>query len=113
MAWYKNFKVRTKMLLAFIVVIALVACAGVYLITSLKTIDDNYSAAMSLTEERIDHIFTSKDRFSRARMIMREAFYPDVTKDDLVRLQTELDAELNELTKELKALYEVAAPAVQ
>jgi len=80
---------------------------------SLRNVNDSYSEAMELTGMRIEHIFTSKDHFSKARMILRDVFYPENVAEDLVRISADLDRELDAFTEEMNGLHEVAAPAVQ
>ena len=113
MMWFKNLKVRSKLLISFTLIIFLAACTGVFIIMSLRNVNDSYSEAMELTGLRIEHIFTSKDHFSNARVIMRDVYYPENVAEDLLRLSAELDKELDILTEELYSLHEVAAPAVQ
>ncbi|MDR0249190.1 MAG: response regulator [Oscillospiraceae bacterium] len=113
MAWYKNLKVGTKLLLSYLVIFAAAVGVGAFTLINMKIIDGNYAEAMDLTNRRMTHIFASKDHFSKARMITREVYYPDNTRGDLLRLSAELDAELDILITELNALHEVAVPLTQ
>ena len=112
MNWFKNLKVRSKMLLSFILVIMLAAGAGVFILTSMRSIDSSYENALLLTGQRMQRIFASTDHYSRVQMIIREIYYPQNTRDDLNRLSLELEKELDSFAEELKRLNEVASPAV-
>jgi len=79
----------------------------------MRNVDNSYSEAMRLTGVRIEHIFTSKDHFSKVRLIMRDIYYPENEAEDFKRISVELDKELNSLTTELTGLHEVAGPAVR
>lgn len=113
MNWYKNIKVRSKLLVAFIVILALSLSAGVFSVTELHTIDKNYSDAMDLTSNRIEHIFSSRGNFAQTRLYLREIFYPEQTREGLLQLTKLMDSELDALTGNLNELYKIAAPAVQ
>ena len=108
MNWFKNLKLRKKLLLAFIIVLIFAISAGAFSIIQMQSIDESYAEAMDLTSQRIGYIFASKDNLSRARMIMREVFYPDTTRYDLHRLSAELSNEMNMLESQLRSLQNVA-----
>jgi len=113
MVWFKNLKVRNKLLLSFMVVVLLAVAAGVFVLVNMDNISGSYSNAMELSSQRIEHIFASKDHFTKARMMIREAYYPDNTREDLIRLSDGIDAEMNVLAESLNRVYEVAPPDVQ
>ena len=113
MKWYKNIKVRSKLLVAFMLVLVLSIGAGVFSISELNAIDTNYSGTMELTSKRIGYIFTSRDSFMQTRLYFREIFYPEQTREDLIRLSELMDFELDVLTENLNAFYEIASPIVQ
>jgi len=113
MIWFKNLKVRSKLLLAFVLVILLAAGAGVFILTKMIEIDDEYSSVMEITSHRIEHIFAAKDQISKVRIILHETVYPENTRDDLDRLSAELEKGLDSLHRELSDLHDIAAPAVQ
>ena len=46
MFWFKNLKVRYKLLIAFTIIIALAASAGTYIITGMKNVNDSYADAV-------------------------------------------------------------------
>jgi len=111
--WFKNLKVRSKLLISFTLIILLAALTGTFIITGMINVNDSYTDAMDLTGMRIEHIFKVKDYFSKARMALRDVYYPENDVDDLARLSAELDKALDALTEELNSLHIIAAPAVQ
>jgi len=113
MMWFKNLKVRSKLLISFILIIVLAAGTGVYIIINMKNINDSYTEAMGLTGLRITQIFAGKDHFANARLLVRDVHFPENNADDLNRLSAELDKILDELIDELNVLHNIAAPAVQ
>ena len=113
MFWFKNLKVGGKLLLSYIVVLAIVIGAGVFVLLSMKSISTNYSTTMYLTQKRMSYIIASEIHLAGTRVIMREIFYPENTRDDLNRLSDELDEKLAGLLENLNQLHEVAAPAVR
>ena len=64
---YKNLKVRTKMLLAFLTVILLAAIAGVYIIASMRMACDGYSDVMAITGARLRNILDDEVNFADAK----------------------------------------------
>ena len=113
MPWFKNLKVRKKMLLAFTAVILLAAGAGVFIISSMKSVENSYAEAMRLTGFRVQHIFAAKDHFAKAQVMLHEAYYPENTRDDLIRISANLEKELDAVCEELNSLSGIASVAVQ
>jgi len=113
MSRFKNLKVKSKLILSFVIIIALAAGTGVFIIVNMKDVTSSYEDAMEITSLRLTHIFASKDHFARAQMIVREFYFPENTTTDLIRLSSELDRELDELSNSLNSLHAIAAPAVQ
>jgi len=113
MSWFKNLKVRSKLVLSFTLVIVLAAGAGVFIIVGMNGVNKQYESVMDITSKRVEYIFEAGDRYSRARMAIRELYYPGNTIDDLTRIAEDLDLKLGELKESLNTLYTVAAPAVQ
>ena len=113
MIWFKNLKVKNKLLLSFTLIIFLAACTGTYIISSMVSAIGSYGATLDITGERIGHIFASKDHFTKARMLMREIYYPETTRDELNRLSGEIGARLDGLSEQLIELREVAESAVR
>jgi len=113
MYWFKNLKVRNKLLIAFTLVIALAACVGVFIISSMKKVSDSYSDAMDVSSRRFGSLFEAKDHFSRAHTIMYEVFSPGNNRADISRLKGELDESLDGFVKNLVDLNEIAAPVVR
>ena len=112
MNWYKNLKIKGKLLLSFMLILSLAMAAGTCAIFEMCNINMHYTEAMNLTNERIGYIFEAKDNLSRARMIMREIFYPENTQRDLNRLSAEMETEMDILTRRLTSLHDVADEAV-
>jgi len=113
MMWFKNLRVRSKLLISFILIIFLAICTGVFIILSMRNVNESYSEAMDLTGMRISHIFAAKDHFSKSRLMLRDVYYPDNVTEDLKRIYSQFDEELNYLKHELSMLHEIAAPAVR
>ena len=113
MFWFRNLKVRNKLLIAFILIIILTTGAALYIISGMVNVNKSYEDAMSITDDRMSRIFSAKDHFSRANAIVREVYYPENTRDDLNRLFAELDVRLRRLADDLTALHEVALPDMQ
>jgi len=111
--WYKNLKVSGKLILSFIIVLAVAIGAGAFSLVNMRNIDDSYERALELTYVRLGYIFDAKDNVAEARMSMREFYYPSTTRDDILRLQDELNQQLSDLEKNLNALNEVASPDVK
>jgi signal transduction histidine kinase/CheY-like chemotaxis protein len=111
--WFKNLKVSRKLLLSYIVIFAAAVGVGAFTLANMKAIDNNYAEAMDLTYRRMTHIFAAKDHFARARMIMREVYYPSNNRSDILRLSKELDEEIDTLVEELYLIHDVAAPVNQ
>lgn len=113
MFWFRNLKVRRKLLIAFIVIITLASGTALYIIAGMKNVNGSYEDAMDMTNRRVSCIFSAKDHFSKATTILREVYYPENTRDDLNRLYAELDGRLRSLTNDLIILHELALPDVQ
>lgn len=113
MSWFRNLKVKNKLLIGFMFILIISVGAGVFSIIEMQIIDKSYADAMELTSRRIGYITKSNAHFSQSRLYLREAFYPDVTRDDLTRLITSIDTELDSMVTELNGLRQIAARAVQ
>jgi len=113
MNWFKNLKVRSKLLLAFIIVLLAALFAGIFTIFEMRNITANFSEAMELTNLKVGHVFAAKDHLSRARMISREVYYPDNTRDDLLALSAELDTQMDLLAGNLTDLHAAAEQAIR
>ena len=113
MAWFKDLKVGSKLLLSFVVILIIAVFVGVYLLVQLRAIDDDYSAAMIVSEKRITLIFEAKDSFAAARVALREIYYPENTEDDLRRLSKQLDDELALVIGNFLELKNIAQGPVQ
>ena len=113
MNWFRNIKVRLKLLLSFMIVLMIAVGACVFAITEIRGINDDYSKAMELTRQRIDITLTAQGHYSRVRMIMREVYYPDNNRQDLIRLSAEIDTELDKLKENLIKLYDVSDQATR
>ena len=50
MTWFRNLNVKNKLLLSFVIVLAIAVGAGVYTIMEMRNINSNYSAVMSGTD---------------------------------------------------------------
>jgi len=113
MMWFRNLKVRNKLLLSFALVVLLAVAAGTFALINMENINMSYGDAMDISGQRIDSIFTAKDHFIKARTTLRESYYPDNTRESLIGLTSVIEQELNSLTVSLKNLSAVASPAVQ
>ena len=113
MTWFKNFSVRSKLLVSFMLVLIIFVGVSVFDLMELRAINKSYTEAIDLTEVRFSHIFEIQDHFSRAQMIIREIYYPGNTVDQLNAYYNEMDNELNSVRDELLSLHEVAAAGVQ
>jgi len=111
--WFKNLKVRGKLLLSFIIVLIVAVGSGAFALMNMSSIDDTYSKAMSSTSERIGYIFEAKDHLADVQMTMLELYYPTTTRDDIERVHSELYTQLSDLETTLNNLYEVASPEVK
>jgi len=69
--------------------------------------DADYSNAIDITEAQFDHVFNVKDNYARARMIIREIYYPNNTMANLDALYTELDTVLISARDELADLRQI------
>jgi len=113
MGWFHNLNVGSKLLLSYIIVLVTVLGAGAYVLISMKNNNSNYSATMVLSNQRMSYITASELHLAKARVIMREIFYPENTREDLNRLSDELDENLNGLLGNLNDLHDIASPAVK
>jgi methyl-accepting chemotaxis protein len=113
MKWYGDLKIGTRLLLSFLVILAVAVGVGIFAVVNMKIIDTNYEQAMLLTQKRTAHIFNAKDYYADARMTIREIFYPENTREDLQRLSAEMNEDIQSLTDELNGLIAVASPVVQ
>ena len=113
MIWFENLKVGGKLLLSYLIVLAIVISAGIFVLTSMNSINTNYSTAMDITSQRMSYIIAVDVYLGKTRVIMRELFYPENTREDLNRLSIELEENLAGLQKSLSGLHEVASPVVR
>ena len=109
MAWFRNLKVSGKLLLSFIVVLAVAVGAGAFMLVNIKIIDDSYSQTMDISLYRIETIIEAKDHLAETRLLLRELFYPSTTREDIIQLQDELNVKLDGLTRNLSDLSESAS----
>jgi methyl-accepting chemotaxis protein len=107
MKWYKNLKVRSKLLAAFMLALAIAVGSNVFTLIQFRNTDAAYSHGIDLTQEQFDHVFDVKDNFARVRMIIREIYYPDNVPATLISLRTELDTSLAAAIDELNVLRDV------
>jgi methyl-accepting chemotaxis protein len=106
MKWYKNLKVRNKLLAAFLLALAIAVFSNVFTLIQFGNTNTAYSDGINLIQKQFDHVFDVKDNFARARMIIREIYYPDNTMESLLTLKTELDTSITSAVKELNDLRE-------
>jgi methyl-accepting chemotaxis protein len=106
MKWFKNLKVRSKLLSAFMLALAIAVCSNVFTLIQFADTDTAYSEGINLTQKQFDHAFDVKDNFARARMIIREIYYPDNTQESLMSLRNELDTAIASSVSELSSLRE-------
>jgi len=111
--WFGNLKVGGKLLFSFIVVLLVAVGAGAFALVNMKTINDSYDAAMNLTYERLEYIFQSEHHLAKARMIVREFYYPSNTREAIVELHAEMNAHLDGLEGKLSDLSGVSGPNIQ
>jgi len=104
--WFKNLKVRGKLLFSFIIVLIITVGAGAFALINMKTIDDSYSAALDLTSSRIKQVFIAKDQLAGVQLTMRDFYYPSTTRDDIENTNVRLYEKLEALEASLRALYE-------
>jgi methyl-accepting chemotaxis protein len=109
MKWFKNLKVRSKLLTAFMLTLAIAVCSNVFTLIQFENADTSYSDGIALTQEQFDHVFDVKDSFARARMIIREIYYPDNTSESLISLRTDLDTALSSAIDELNILRDIVS----
>jgi methyl-accepting chemotaxis protein len=107
MKWYKNLKVRSKLLAAFMLALTIAVCSNVFTLIQFDNTNTAYSDGIGLVQMQFDHVFDVKDNFARARMIIREIYYPDNTMESLLSLKTELDSSIASAAKELNDLREI------
>ena len=112
MSWFKNLKVRNKLLLSFTIIILLAAGTGVYILTSMGSVCNSYADTIEITGQRIECTFTAKEEFSNARLILLEVYNPENTRDDITQLHSELKSSLTNLTGSLEMLYGISTPVV-
>jgi methyl-accepting chemotaxis protein len=108
MKWFKNLKVRSKLLTAFSLALAIAVGSNVFTLIQFSNTDDAYSEGVRLTQKQFDHAFDVKDNFARARMIIREIYYPDNTMQTLTSLRADLDTAIATSIKELSDLRELS-----
>jgi len=106
-------KVSYKLLLSYVIVLALVIGTGCYVLLSMNATNTDFSSAMELTSERMTHLFASQAHLAQAHLIMRDINNPINTREDLLRLSDELDRELDELSENLNNMYKIASPGVK
>jgi len=111
--WFRNLKVRGKLLFSFVIVLAVAVGSGCFALVNMKAIDDSYTEAMIVTSERIEYIFEAKDHLALVQKTMLELYYPSTTRADIERVHGELYQELSHLEDNLNKLYEVASPEVR
>lgn len=111
--WFNNLKIRNKLLLSFITVLVFAMGAGAFAVKEMQSINNDYSQAMELTSQRIQHIFGAKDHFASARMTTREIYYPGNSREDLKQLSATIDSELDAVLTDLDKLIEIASPKVK
>jgi methyl-accepting chemotaxis protein len=107
MTWFKNLKVRNKLLTAFLLTLAIAVCCNVFTLIQFGNADSVYTEGINLTKEQFDYVFDVKDNFAAARMIIREIYYPDNTMESLAMLKAELDIVLTSAIDELNVLREI------
>jgi len=107
MTWFKNLKVRSKLLAAFILVLAIAIFVNVFTLIQLVNTDDTYTDGIEVIDDQFGHVFTVRGHFARARMIIREIYYPNNTMTELNDLYAEMDSELIAAKSELAQLREV------
>ena len=113
MSWYHNLKIGGKLLLSYVIVLATVLSAGVFVLRSMDDANTSHKEAMDLAIRRMSYVFISKSHLEDARIIMREIFYPENSRENLERLSFELDRNRDDLLKSLNGLHEVASPPVR
>ena len=103
MTWFKNLKVRSKLLIAFIFVLVIALAANVFTLINYVNNNAEYSAGIDAIEAELGHVLAASSHYIRARMIIRELYYPNNKVTDINNLYTEMDSELtaseNELTQ--------------
>jgi len=113
MAWFKNFKVRGKLLVSFMLVLVIFIGVSVFTISELKNIDRSYTEAIGLTEERFGHIFNATEHFTSAQKALLEIYNPENTAVQLSDLSGTMDNELNAVRDGLLGLRDIAAAGTQ
>ncbi|MCL2665933.1 MAG: MCP four helix bundle domain-containing protein, partial [Defluviitaleaceae bacterium] len=113
MSWFHNIRIGKKILFSYILVLLIALCVGVYVIISTRDIVIQYTKAIDFTSRRVSYIFKIKDQLTDARLVIAELFFHENTSDEIIKLYTDLDSDLNKLIKELHGLYDVAVPIVQ
>ena len=104
--WFKNLKVRGKLLFSFIIVLIITVGAGAFALVNMKSIDNSYSAALELTSARIKSVFNAKDQLAGVQLTMRDFYYPSTTREDIENTNVMLYEKLEALEASLRALYE-------
>jgi len=113
MSWFKNLKISKKLLVSFMLLLAVSTVVIVYDLIDMTTINANYYEAMEKTGARMENIFSADGHFTNTRMISREIFYPENTRGDLIGLSAKLDSEIEALEKSLTDLHSIAIQGVQ
>ena len=113
MTWFKNLKVRNKLLLSFMFILVLAVGVSLYELMEMRFIDSSYEDAIDLTEDRFGHIFEAQEHFANVRLIMREIYYPENTMTELNAYYAAIDKELDSVREELNGLHEIASGDVR
>ena len=113
MTWFTNLKVRSKLLAAFVLILVIAVCVNVFTLIQYGRSDAAYSKSIDITEQQFKSIFDVKDQFTKARMIVREIYYPNNTAADINALYAELDTALAAASDGISQLRQIAAGDVR
>jgi len=107
MKWFQDLKVRNKLLIAFVFTLVIAVGVNIFSLTLLINNEAAYSDAIDETEHQFSCVFDVLDKYSRARMIIREIQRPNITVEDLDALYNEMDSVLGAAAEDLNYLVSV------
>ncbi|MDR2533098.1 MAG: methyl-accepting chemotaxis protein [Oscillospiraceae bacterium] len=110
MNWFKNLKVGSKLIISFMLVLALAIALGAFAIFEMSSINNSYAEAMNIAVDRLNITLEIQDVYAAVRMSIREIFYPNNSRQVVERLRGNLIDKLDELEYDIGELYKISVP---
>lgn len=105
MQWYKNLKIRTKLISAFAVVILLLAAVGLMGVLGANLINDNLEEALSVDLPALDYLIESDRDLQQLLVAERSMIFANAGSDGFKQLVADYDENLKQAQDRL-AKYE-------